>query len=305
MEDSKLLTFVHKELGATALSYLKNKHKGGKNNQKGTTYEDNFAVLKLAEYIHSSFSNPKKVQINSQVYAFVDDFLIEIPSIKTKLNYQLKNAKVISWHSGKHPLEADFYYQYKLDSALGISSSRTILIVSNKELKDSLINSAPTQIKNHTDCELFEPINSKYLTCPNKQLESAISKICKYSTPDKIRTLYTILMGVWVTNKDKPNTVKGLENEVRSIQLNCLYDPEINNKNNHLDPDLDIILSNINGLSYSVINGSLSYEYLNKGCRLNGYLSFDLNSQEFTDFANCVKNNRPTNFKELLELGLL
>jgi hypothetical protein len=61
----------------TLFKYIKNKHKGGVNNSKGSTFENYFAIYQIAKQ-YGNKSNARHTLFSAQVMAFVDDFVIEI-----------------------------------------------------------------------------------------------------------------------------------------------------------------------------------------------------------------------------------
>lgn len=97
---------IQEHFGNATLRYLQNKNQGGNSGQKGTRYEDYFAVYKLAQLAQDIIEAELNVQFSSQLLAFVDDLIIQHNS-KIE-NYQLKNTPSVSWRQGNHPIQADF-----------------------------------------------------------------------------------------------------------------------------------------------------------------------------------------------------
>ena len=63
--------------------YLKNKHRGGENNRKGSQYENFYAVYCIAKLMDECQSQLDAVHLTSQVEdVFVDDLLIEKPTLE-------------------------------------------------------------------------------------------------------------------------------------------------------------------------------------------------------------------------------
>ena len=89
--------------------YLKNKHKGGKNNAKGNRYENFYAVFQIASLMNSQFERLDNVYLTSQLSeTFVDDLLIEKDnSIRTY--HQIKDVKKLTWKNKE--LRNDFKRQ--------------------------------------------------------------------------------------------------------------------------------------------------------------------------------------------------
>jgi hypothetical protein len=77
------LNVVAVACGPKLARYVKNKNKGGTAGQKGTRYEDRFALLKICEAAkqafaagNGTFSPSWNVSFLSQAFCFVDDLVI-------------------------------------------------------------------------------------------------------------------------------------------------------------------------------------------------------------------------------------
>ena len=76
--------------------YLKNKHQGGENNQKGGLFEDFYAVYQIVSCIAKYKSSFDRVEFQTQLEdTFVDDMLIAHPELN--MYHQLKNTQSLSW----------------------------------------------------------------------------------------------------------------------------------------------------------------------------------------------------------------
>jgi|tagenome__1003787_1003787.scaffolds.fasta_scaffold20810566_3 hypothetical protein len=102
---------VQSACGQVALEYLKNKHLGGISGQKGTRYEDYYAVFRLAEYAGAAYSTgggldgSETTRFMSQVEkCFVDDLVIEEMGRQQELFHQLRNVRSLSWGDGEKSL---------------------------------------------------------------------------------------------------------------------------------------------------------------------------------------------------------
>jgi hypothetical protein len=60
--------------------------------RKGNTYEDFFAVYRLACLARGVFQESKSIQVLSQILAFVDDLIIDHQEDAYLQHYQLKNS---------------------------------------------------------------------------------------------------------------------------------------------------------------------------------------------------------------------
>ena len=89
--------------------YLKNKHQGGENNQKGGLFEDFYAVYQIVSCIDRYKSSLDSVKFQTQLEdTFVDDMLIVLP--EWNIYHQLKNTKVLSW--GKVDKQGDIAFDF-------------------------------------------------------------------------------------------------------------------------------------------------------------------------------------------------
>ena len=81
--------------------YLKNKHKGGKNNSKGAIYESYYATYQIVSFMNQYITQLSNVHLTTQLRdAFVDDLFIEEPNAH-KTYHQLKDVKDLTWETSK------------------------------------------------------------------------------------------------------------------------------------------------------------------------------------------------------------
>ena len=89
--------------------YLKNKHQGGENNQKGGLFEDFYAVYQIVSCIAKYKSSFDRVEFQTQLEdTFVDDMLIAHPELN--MYHQLKNTQSLSW--GKVDKQGDIAFDF-------------------------------------------------------------------------------------------------------------------------------------------------------------------------------------------------
>mgnify|MGYP001513211161 len=92
--------------------YLKNKHKGGKNNSKGAIYESYYATYQIVSFMNQYITQLSNVHLTTQLHdAFVDDLFIEEPNAH-KTYHQLKDVKDLTWETSK--LKYDFKRQTEI-----------------------------------------------------------------------------------------------------------------------------------------------------------------------------------------------
>ena len=124
-------------------TYLKNKHKGGKNNSKGAAYESFYATYKIALLIDRYIKQLDDVRLTSQLEnCFVDDLLIVEPDAH-RTYHQLKDVKDLTWNTKK--LRYDFKRQKDISSEVDenfelklVHSNSTTMVIPFR-MKSSLV----------------------------------------------------------------------------------------------------------------------------------------------------------------------
>ena len=108
-------------LTAKDREYLANKHRGGLNNSKVNSYENIFAIYKIASLL-KDYQNTQETVISAQIEdAFVDDLFLSLPQDKYEF-YQIKNVQSLTWQSGSsQSLQYDFNRQKELMDAKNVS----------------------------------------------------------------------------------------------------------------------------------------------------------------------------------------
>jgi len=153
------LKYLIEELfGGDVATYVGNKHRGGVNGQKGTRYEDFYAVLRVAELSSKYIEQNMDYEIEGQSLAFVDDIVISFPDLKNAEYYQLKNSNQVSW--GTMELKSicdDFLKQHQLNIKMDIKST-IILVVPDERVGLRLQKSIPSQIANFSRVEIFPSV---------------------------------------------------------------------------------------------------------------------------------------------------
>ena len=142
--------------GSKALTYFKNKQKGGSANQNGSRYEDLFSIMKLATLFRLLVADKNQnLEIHAQAEGFVDDLLIADKSASCHQYFQLKNTVNIDWGNGLKSISDDFYKQKLLNDDLGIKTTRLFLICSNQPKVNLLKKKIPTHISDFSDVIFF------------------------------------------------------------------------------------------------------------------------------------------------------
>ncbi len=293
---------VEEKFGGAVAAYLKNKHKGGKNNEKGSGYESNFAIFQLSNLFCQVLTLKNDIHISTQTLTFVDDLVVINRNLNSSHSYQLKNTKSITWDRGKHPIEIDFKYHHQLDKDKGIEDSNTILTVSCPELYDSLNQCIPNSIASHTTCMLFENEPLNVSLAKESDLKKSLVRICSHSEPDKLTQLHTIMKGVWENQKGQYTSVSDFIANIRKITPHFLRSFR---GNFMIDSRLSGIFDNLEGFSYEIFENQLNYSYScdKSGFSFDGF--FEIDSTDFKSRAEVIIKENPSTFVELLGLELL
>lgn len=194
--------------GDAAYRYLENKQRGGASNEKGSTYENYFAVYQLARLAREACENQSEICFMCQIYAFVDDLVIDGAGNKLR-HYQLKNSRNVFWGKGLKSIADDFSKQYSLNQSV-FRSSELFLVVSNRDIFNRLASNIPANIQEFSQVFYFpyEPQFTRLI----EQIDifhSAIVYLSAFDTPepDKIECVATALLGAWMSSRRSAVTV--------------------------------------------------------------------------------------------------
>jgi len=255
-------------------SYLKNKNKGGLNNSKGNTFENHFTIYKIARSFNK-FYKEDNLYFSSQMFAFVDDLVIEQYD-EHKNNgwfYQIKNVQTLDWSGGTHPLENDFINQRLVSERLGLPSSLG-LVVSTDNVFEKLQSTQPDNLK-HVELINFKSANSiPSLIRDNELIRKELIRMCAFENPPNfvLETLAAILLGSWdSSDKKKVSLGEIIENCYR---LNPHYIRGLENK---ISASLEKLFAAIAGFTYKVEGGYIRWTFNNTD---EGTLMFRIGSRD-------------------------
>lgn len=227
--------------------YLKNKHKGGWNNEKGNRYEGYYAIYQIALLINTYYGNLDAVHLTSHVPdAFVDDLLISKPSCR--VYHQLKDVKDLSW--GYSNVKNDFKRQ------IDISKEQ------NEQFKLKLVNSKrdfsniPAEISEFTVLEYFPSYNTlDKLYWEYPEFRRAIENIAVpgRDNNDELMAIAITILGVW-NSIDTPVSLKDIVDKVRK---NNSYDSLKIYPSIELSDETKKVLDRLNVVYY--VNGEILY----------------------------------------------
>ncbi|GAB1538620.1 hypothetical protein NUACC21_12820 [Scytonema sp. NUACC21] len=282
--------------GTQAVEYIQRKNAGGISSSKGIQYEDIFAVYQLALLSRCVMEENQDIIFFNQCFAFVDDLVIDCKNEALLRHYQLKNSSSVSWGEGEKSIYDDFQKQYHLNKSI-FRESELWLVVPSEELQERLLVSMPDNIKNYSKILYFcfEKSLSKIIAKENN-FRRSLEYLSAFENPDpdKLECLAAVLLGAWVAS-DKSNvsimdilkkTQDFIPSYIRSFQTEL-----------QLDPEVDKILSAIDGFTYNLTRGFLRWEFQN-GLD-EGTLSYSIETKRFQKFQKLIKKNKPSSFEEL------
>lgn len=276
--------------------YLKNKHKGGLNNEKGNKYENYFIVYKICHYL-SQFDNIDKIYFSTQTEDFIDDLLINLDENFTY--FQLKSTNKLTWGNGKKikSLASDFYLQRK-KSLIDNKKSNFRLVISNDDLRIKLNTSRPKSIKSVLEVlhfEYHEDLNS--MIKKNNSFHDSLCKIMNIDAPsiDKLESLASTVYGAWGASTCKEVSIKEIFEKIKINQVSFIRSKDVLD----ISDELDQVLSNILGFRFIIENNFIKWTFKNTD---SGILRFEIGSDEFQQIEQQILDIRPTNFTNLEEI---
>jgi len=282
--------------GTDILTYVANKKRGGDSGRKGTRYEDFFFLYKAAEIAVKYLAAPKPwPTVRGQVFGFVDDVVVIEPN-RTDY-YQLKNVKSITWTSGDHPLEVDFYNQYTVAQALGQPNPMTHLVVSDRTLKGSLEAAVPQNIRSYSSVIYFPYSEGSLnrLVLESDELQVVLKSLSKHSNPtlDQIEGVFGVLaMSLW--QHPDGGEVDTLLHAANQRLPNLLRSLEVVDEKQFVIPEFENTLAGIPGLTYSFDKGFFSWSAFG----MSGIFDTDCASAEFAKFQADVVQAQPGVFDD-------
>ncbi len=282
-----------------ALQYLQNKNRGGTSGQKGTRYEDLFAVYQLATLGMAVLEGQQEIYLFSQVLAFVDDLIIDCNTTALR-HYQLKNSLSVSWTSNDHQITRDFEQQHALNQQAKNRDCQLYLVVADSALQATLQARTPQSIQAFSQVLhfSFSPDLLKTIGQTSGFYE-AIAYLSAFDQPDpdKIEYVAKTLMGAWITSNQSRISVIDLLTQAQ--QVSPCYIRSFS-QNYQLDSEVIKIFDAIPDFTYNLAKGFLHWEYL-KGLE-QGTPPYSINSADFCRLQKRIKRQKPKTFDELESL---
>lgn len=284
------------ELSKTEKKYLRNKHNGGLNNEKGNKYENYFIVYQICHYL-SQMNDLENIFFSTQTEDFIDDLLIN--ENDNFIYHQLKNTNKLSW--GKHDkmksLANDFYLQRK-KTFNNKNKCYLRLVISNNKLTDKLNKSKPKDLKKILDVlyfEYYEDLSS--IIKKNKIFRDSLCDIMRIDNPetDKLESLASSIYGAWGESNCKGVSINQILEKIKRNQVSFISFGE----NLDISDELDVILSSIEGFRFIIENNYIKWTYRNTD---KGIILFEIGSEEFIQIEQQILREVPSNFTNLEEI---
>lgn len=290
---------IKKLFGVRELERIKARHRGGLSGQKGTKFEDLFAIYKLAEElalcyetVNEAFKNRRRAVVKSQIFAFIDDIAVETKAPQFVRYYQLRNVSTLAWGKGKFSLARLFLLQKKLcTSAKG--RWKLYLVVPTQRLRKKLQSTTPSNVAKCSSILVFPYHQLSVLVQTHNAFRNALIKLSPFNEDnvenEKLLTLARFLCGHWFDATNHLSTqelARAIDNEPGAFlrpMKGSRQMPAIVKK----------VLSSIPQFKWTLSKGFLFWNY---GITDSGRYPHHCWTREFDQLILRIKKTRPTTF---------
>lgn len=288
--------------GPRLAKYVKSKTRGGAAGQKGTRYEDKFALLKIGEAANRAFakygvfSNRCNVTFQGQAPCFVDDLVVFGHHPKSADHFQTKNAVSVVWGAGAKSVAYDFRQQLKLGKSRNLKTNLA-LVVSNRSLAKRLQSNIPKDLKKKVAVVYF-PDGTLVSLLKFLPMRNGLSELMGPDpSEDHLLSAGRMLIGIW-SDVGKAVTLKKMLSELLKAKAPLIrpLTPVIT-----LDARLTSVLDAIPNFNYAVEKGFFIWRYgsMDRGC-----FPEHCGADRFSAFTERIISRRPRTFSKLeVELG--
>jgi hypothetical protein len=279
--------------------YLQNKNRGGINGEKGSTYENYYALYQIAVLARELIEFGQDAIICSQGLAFVDDLVIDRHGETALRNYQLKNSSTVSWGQGNQSLQDDFCKQHALNQSIS-RGTELYLVVSDSALRNTLGGKCPQLIEDFSQV-LYFPYHKQLsrLLDSCSSFRQAIRYLCPLEDIDKVECAAGVLLGA-ITSSDR-SSLSVREILAKASAFSPSYIRSLGNEVS-IDPEVAAMLSNVKNFAYTVSKGFLSWDY--GGGLFTGTVTHRIDSEQFEKIQRLLKQHHPTTFTDLRDFLL-
>lgn len=275
--------------------YLKNKREGGRNFEKGHTFENRFAVSKIAERISTFIEKNSDAEIKSQSPGFFVDDLVITNNQQDSFCWQCKNSNSVSWGNGKKgSIAFDFCHE---DKKPRIGNLELTLVVPTQSLAETLNQSKTylpscTKVTHFPDKKLLELIQDGYIRDP-------LTAIAKSEQPDLalLNQIARLILATW-SEQDGNAAASIIFDECNNLPVKLLRSKRPNSEAEALlRPSVRSILTSIPNLEFKIERGYLHFFYLGT----QQALAFDCFSEKFNTVQDWIEREKPTEFEGAFE----
>jgi hypothetical protein len=285
--------------GQETRKYLQNKNRGGINGEKGSTYENYYALYQIAILARELIEFGQDATICSQGLAFVDDLVVDRHDETALRNYQLKNSATVSWGQGDKSIQDDFCRQQILNQAIS-RGSELYLVVSDSALQSTLNEQCPELIRDFSQV-LYFPYQKRLSRLLDKfpSFRETIQYLCPFEDIDKVECTAGVLLGA-ITSSDR-STLSVREILEKASAFSPSYIRSLGGELS-IDPQVANILSNIKDFTHGVSKGFLYWDY--GGGIFTGTVTHRIDSEQFGKIQRLLKQCKPTSFAALQDFLL-
>jgi len=271
--------------------YLANKHRGGKNNEKGGVYESFYAVYQivscLAKYRHELDAVSFQTQLED---TFVDDLLIAHPDVN--VYHQLKNTQNVSWGLPDKKGDIAFDFARQIEDCKDRDEQFVLKLIFSAQ-RSKVTEEIPEAIAQASSSEWFpymEDMNQ--LVMISRELREALCSISAEgaeATDDKLADIAIVFLGVWKgignTQRVSLSDIVGKVESLKDVNLAIYPDTKISD-------ECRAVLDAIDGIEYHV-RGRMFY------CRFG---CFNASCPWPDEMESIIVEAHPKNKLELFEL---
>lgn len=302
MDRNEKLTLIKEIFGKKCESYLKNKHQGGSNNEKGSEYERSFAVCRMAELSKSYLEKNRDYLIDRQTLDFVDDLVIKDVQSNAREHYQMKNTPSVSWGNKdkQGSIVNDFIFQKTLNDKLDIQSTLLFLVIAHDQTSSKLKQCFPEEIKkfSHVLCFPSSVVKQILKQCP--VYKEAFAWLSPFE--DKKEALFRVLTGAYLASP-VPFTLSSLIKKIKEEYPDYIRDSGSQEIKKDFIMILDALRKSLPGFGYDIdaSKGFFRWYFVTDMFEDAGNM-YRCSSKEFVNFQNRIIENKPATFEQFEDI---
>lgn len=283
------------ELSKEHKSYLANKHRGGLSNQKGITFEVNFATKEIIR-LYSIGVDLDNTYVATQLEdTFVDDFQI-VYEDGLKAYHQCKDTKSLTWEKD---VKGEPFYDFRWQKIYSVAKGESFQLKIVYSNPDCGIHTSPipTVIEDVTTKELFPAyptINALLLSSSDFQndIKSILFADRGGHTFDKLTTFAEVIRSEWLelAVPNKKVSLSEIKDQTLSKYGNIINFKDLPNV--ELSEELKIVFDRFPEFSYLVNGQNILWSYK----KLSGQFSLS------EELESIIIENNPSEIFQLITL---